>query len=173
MIKAAITFLIAVFALPLFADVKLFLYPRFETEENSVRVEEIAWVEGDADQTDLARKISISSGIYRDGFVDRRELALILKSSGIESFTIIGNSVRVTRPKVSKADRDKLDELAEHAVKKGDLVTVVVRSKKITLETHGKVSKDAVPGDEVIVDLDKKRSVKGCLKEDHRVEVRI
>jgi hypothetical protein len=173
MMKAAFTILMAITALPLFADVKVFLYPRFETEETSVRVEEIAWVEGDAEQADKTRKITISSNIYRDGFIDSRELTSILKSAGVETFSIIGNSVRVTKPKVSKADRSKLDELAEHAVRKGDIVTVVVKARKITLETHGKVMKDAVPGDEVTVDLDKKRSVKGCLKEDHRVEVRI
>ena len=78
--KAAFTILFALIMVPLFADVKVFLYPRFETKADSVRIEEIAWVDGDAEQADKTRKLTISSSIFRDGFIDRRELTSILKS---------------------------------------------------------------------------------------------
>jgi hypothetical protein len=173
MMRHCIFALFLLAAVPAFAEIKIFLYPRCEADGKSVRVEEIAWVEGDAEKIEAIKKILIDEKTYRDGFIDRRELARIFKDAKVEEYTIVGNSVRISKPTGDKAEKEKLEKLAVHAVKKGDAVKVLIKSNKITLEIHGTVAKEAFPGDEVTVDLDKKRSVRGILHEERTVEVKI
>ena len=150
------------------ADVKIFLYPRCEGE-GSILLSSAAWIEGDADETAKLRALSIDKKFFKDGYLDRREIASILNEKFSGSYTIIGSSVRVTAP---AAEVVVIEELAAQSVKKGDAVKVIVRRKGITLETQGVAAADALPGDEVSVELGKKRMVKGILQEEHIVEVR-
>ena len=167
--KAIFTLLLCVCAVSAAsADVKIFLYPRCEGE-GSILLSSAAWIEGDADETARLRALSIEKRFFKDGYLDRRELTQILKERFSGSYTIIGSSVRVSAPAAEEID---IEELAEQAVKKGDAVKVLVRRKGITLETHGIVTADALPGDEVAVEVGKKKMVKGVLKEEHVVEVR-
>lgn len=160
-------------AIPLFADVKLYLYPRCEFEGQSLKIENIAWVDGDPDSVDLVKKMPLSENIWKDGYVDSREIDFLLRKEPIGLYSVIGNSVRIVKTVGVRAEKEKIEKIAAHAVKKGDSVTVIVSSRKITLKTRGSVSKGAFPGDEVSVELDKKRIVRGILKEDRIVEVRI
>jgi hypothetical protein len=159
--------------IPVLADVRLYLYPRCEFEGQSLKIENIAWVEGEQESVELVKKIILSDKIWKDGYVDRREIDSILKNEQIGLYSVIGNSVRVIKAVGVRAEKEKLEKLADHSVKRGDQVTVLVSSRKITLKTHGSVSKEAFPGDEVSVQLDKKRTVHGILKEDKIVEVKI
>gem|GEM_PF-505142 len=157
-----------------YADVRVFLYPRYSTNEKSVKLSEVAWIDGDSDDVAKARYIEIVSASYRDGFIDKNEIIRALRARGIEEFRIIGNAVRVVPYDDTE---EKLDKLAQHAVKKGDAVKLYVRSGKILLETHGIASADALPGDEIAIELEgaknKKKIVKGIVREEHTVEVKL
>jgi hypothetical protein len=159
--------------IPVFADVRIYLYPRCEFEGQSLKFENIAWIDGDSEAIERIKKIQISDITWKDGYVDRREIDNILKNEQIGLFSVIGNSVRVKKSVGVRAEKEKIEKMAEQSVKKGDQVTVLVVSRKITLKTHGLVSKSAFPGDEVPVEISKKRFVRGILKEDRVVEVRI
>ena len=168
--RAALTFaLLALAAVSASADVKLYLYPRCEAE-GSLPVSAVAWVDGDEDEVAAVRALKIDAKYFKDGYLDRSELASILKRASIEGASIVGSSVRITKPAKKEVD---LDELAAQSVKRGDAVKVLVKGKGISLETHGTVSADALPGDEVVVELARKKSIKGTLCQEHLVEVRL
>ncbi|MGL4368950.1 MAG: flagella basal body P-ring formation protein FlgA [Spirochaetota bacterium] len=150
------------------ADVRIYLYPRCEAGKSSVSFSSAAWVEGDEDDAAKVRAITVDERFYKDGYIDSSEIRSLLKSRFAGKFSIIGTSVRIFPPEPEKVD---LDELALQSVKKGEGVTVVVKRKGITLETHGIAADDALPGDEISVEIGKKKIVKGVLREEHVVEV--
>lgn len=167
--RLALAALLVAYAAAASADVKLFLYPRCEGE-GTLCVAAVAWVDGDAEDVAKVRAVRIDSKYFRDGFVDRSELTAILKRSAVEGFSIVGSSVRITKP-----DREKIDveELAAQSVKRGDAVKVMVKGRGISVETRGTASADALPGDELVVELARKKNVKGILCSEHLVEVRL
>ena len=169
--RAAVTLLfLALSCAAAYADVKLLLYPKCEADGASLPVSSIAWVDGDEDDAAKVRAIRIDAKFFKDGYVDRSEITAILKRAGVQEFSIVGSSVRVTKPDKTKVD---LDELAEQSVKRGDAVKVLVKGHGISVETHGTVSADALPGDEIVVELSRKKSIKGILCSEHVVEVRL
>lgn len=167
---AAILFVLALPCAAAYADVKLFLYPRCEAEGGSLPMSSAAWIDGDEDDVARVRAIRIDGKFFKDGYVDRSELTAILKRAAVQDFSIIGSSVRVTKPDKAKVD---LEELTEQSVKRGEAVKVMVKGHGISVETHGTVSADALPGDEIVVELSRKKSVKGILCNEHVVEVRL
>ncbi|HEY1407029.1 MAG TPA: flagella basal body P-ring formation protein FlgA [Spirochaetota bacterium] len=170
-ILACVLFLASV---PAFAELKVFLYPRYATNEKTVNLSEVAWIEGEGDDAVKARRTEISVKSFRGGFLDRREITRVLREKGLDDFQIIGNAVRIVPLDTTG---DELDKLALHAVKKGDAVKLLVRSGKIILETNGVASADALPGDVIAVEIEKgknkKKTVKGTVHEEHTVEVKL
>jgi hypothetical protein len=152
------------------AEVKLILFPRCEGTGGSLPVSSIAWADGDEEEAAKVRAVRIDEKYYKDGYIDRTKLTAVLKRAGFAQVSIVGSSIRVTKPDRAKID---LEELAEQSVKRGDAVKVLVKGKGISVETHGTVSADALPGDEVQVELSRKKSIKGTLCNEHCVEVRL
>ncbi|HNX59272.1 MAG TPA: flagella basal body P-ring formation protein FlgA [Spirochaetota bacterium] len=175
MIRALLSALIIIAAVSSArAEVRVFLYPRYATNEKTVNLSEVAWVDGDADDAVKARRTEIPAKNFRDGFIDRSEITQALRARGLQEFRIIGSAVRIVPVDTTG---EELEKLAQHAVKKGDAVKLYVRSGKILLETHGIASADAVPGDEIAIELgsakNRKKIVKGIVREEHTVEVKL
>jgi hypothetical protein len=174
MMRAFLASVIILSGIPAMAGVKIFLYPRYQTGDKMVSVSEIAWVEGDGDDAVKIRRTEIPEKIFHDGFIDRRELTAVLRASGSGDYIIVGNAVRIMPPDTHDED---LAKMTAHAVKKGDAVKLIVKSGKISIETHGVATTDGLPGDLIQVELElvknKKKCVKGVVREEHLVESRI
>lgn len=157
---------------PAYAELKVFLYPRCASGDTSVLLSEIAWVEGDSEISPKARRVSFDRSMFIDGFLDAREVRNELNSQGYSDVVIVGNAVRIVKPDTAAIE---LERLAVHAVKRGDSVKVFIRIKGIYAELRGKAAADALVGDELFVDVEtlKKRTVKGIVRENHEVEVRL
>ena len=170
----AVTAFLVLIAIPAHAGIKVFLYPRYATDESTVMVREIAWIDGDEETAQRAKNAVMSARAYKDGFIDRREVAAALRANGVDDFSVIGNAVRITAPDRSGEEAQRL---AEQAVKKGDQVKLLLKKGRIVIEARGIAADDAVPGDEIQVDIEmaknRKRTVKGTVRDDHFVEVKL
>jgi hypothetical protein len=170
----AVTAFLVLIAIPAHAGIKVFLYPRYATDESTVKVSEVAWIDGDEETVLKAKNAVMSAKVYKDGFIDRREITAALQAQGINNFTVIGNAVRIAAPDRSG---EEAEQLAMQAVKKGDQVKLLLKKGRIVIEARGIASDDAVPGDVIQVEIEmvknRKRTVKGTVLEEHFVEVKL
>jgi hypothetical protein len=167
--KALIITLVIFCTMPLNAEVRIFLYPTVEHDSTPLKVCDIAFIENNEDTAVKVREIIIDRSIFKDGFIDRRELETVLSKKGPEGelYTIFGTATRI----LPKEDDPKPER--EIIVYKGDRVGVTVQRKGILVELNGTLLSDAAAGDRVTVELSKNRYIKGILSAARIVEVRI
>lgn len=156
-----------IFTSPLYARVKIFLYPKIEVEKVDIKLSDIARIERYTTDNQNLSNIVIPSDYLRDGYIDSKEIRKVLKKYEIRDYTVFGNTTHV----INKYHANQ--ELASKAssVKKGDTVTVIIRRKAISIEMIGVSLVDAEVGNSVFVELNKTKKLKGILKGGKVVEV--
>jgi hypothetical protein len=175
-LAAAVLFL---FMNTVYAEIKIFLHPRSVAASNLI-LGDIASIEADQLISDNIKNITIEQSLYSDGYIDKKEIALLLKQYTNDNFSIYGNAVRVTN--------DLQDDLYNTAdqydpavilLRKGDRVNIIIKRNGISLMLKGTAIDDGKINDEIAVKLDNKAgalhraTVKGRIKSKDRVEIDI
>lgn len=157
----------------LFADVKLYLYPKIDKGGDTLIMKDIASIDCDP-SADGLKAIEIDSSLYRDGYLDKKEIMSILKANTDEIVLIYGNAVRIFSKSGNEEVNTDIDNLQ---IKIGQRISLRVRNKGITLELPGIVISKEDEGRGITVRLDKKfgnsRLVKCELTEDGSAEVNL
>jgi hypothetical protein len=163
----AAVFLIFLYLVPhsVYAMIKVFLLPRVVHEGKALQVQDVANVTGDLILLDKIKNTVIEPEIYKDGFIERKELFELLKKSTAVSPLIFGSAVRVV-PAGDSALTPTTDQASREQtfIKKGDTVDVIIRRKNISIEMIGVSMVDATEGETVTVELQNRKQVKGVLK---------
>jgi len=132
----------------LFADVQIYLYSSVNKGEETLRIRDIARVEGFDEEQSLCEEIEINDAILADTYIDQRELSLLLRKKLKNSFIIYGTSVKVYE--IASVPKGRA------FIKNGERVKVLVKKKNITIELTGVAIKDAAEGSRIVVRCGKK-----------------
>jgi len=141
------------------ARVNIYLIPEVETDKKNLILSDIASI--DDDRITQAGKIIIPQLLYKDCLIDRKELNEHLASIINQSFTIFGNGVKISFKEEENSSLIDTKEEKPVIIKKGDLVELVVRNKKISIEMSGKSLDNGTEDDEISVRLKNGKILKG------------
>lgn len=153
--------LIIILLLPLSALARLnvYLIPEVETDKKSLTLSDIAGIEGRP--VLKAGSIVIPETMYKDLFVDRKELNDYLAREISGSFAIYGNGVKLHFKEAEKSLIAEEMEEKPVVVKKGDAVELLIRNKGISIVMTGKAMQNGTVDDEINVRLKNGRTLKG------------
>lgn len=144
-------------------ETQIYLYSGVVAAEGEVIcVKDIALVEGVSAAAENIRRVALSEDITADRYIDRQELAGLLKQSGFKSFAIYGTAVKIT------FDRDKSVNGISAFVRRGDTVRVLVKRKNIALSLKAKAMNNAGVGDKITIKNGGKK-LSGVLSKDGTV----
>lgn len=145
--------------LSVFARVNIYLIPEVETDKKNLTLSDIASI--DDDRIMQAGKIIIPQLLYKDCLIDRKELNEHLATISNQSFTIFGNGVKIRFKETEKPLLIETKEEKPVIVKKGEIVELVIRNKKISIEMSGKSLDNGTEEDEISVRLKNGKVLKG------------
>ena len=155
----------------LFAEIKIFLFPRIEIEDDNIAIRDIAVIDGSSLSLDKIGKIEITKELYGDGYLDRKELGILLRKNIRDTVFIYGNAVRIFRRIEAKDNEEEISDDGEIVVKAGERVSLIIKKKGITVELLGTVVEEGRQGEDIKVKLKDFRVVRGRLKKRRLVEV--
>ncbi len=170
MLKKIILITLILFPLPVFSSIKIFMHAKAVLQDDELYVRDIAHVKGIGEKYDNIRNLKIDAEIYRDYYIDRKELFTFINKSYNQKCFIYGNAVRIF------SDGKDLDgKIVKKSdiffVAKGDVVSIVMRRKSISIEMLGVSRVNARVGDRVTVELNNGKLFKGILSKNKIVEV--
>lgn len=177
--KILITSTIAIlflFALPLSAEIKIFLIPRFEfAGADKLSLSDIAVIEAYNADTDQIKKLEIPEDLYEDGFVERGEIFSILEQNGVKDFSIFGSAVKITSKNCTPESKNEVvkNQNDDSTVKSGDNVNLVVKKNGVIIELTGTADVGSCENKEIKIKLKGSKLVKGKLKSGKVVEVEL
>lgn len=161
--RLTLTILVLFTASAALADVVLYLYPSIITADSQVQLTSIASI--DAGQSDKvsAASIVIPSSMYRDGFVDKRELLAFISSRFSGSVSVFGSAVKINFLQKKKSPP------AWRGIVRGKIVKVVYTSGAIKIEVRGKALRSGMPGEVISVRVNR-RIIRAVVVDGERVE---
>lgn len=155
-----------------FAEIRIYLMSKIETEKTVITLGDIAAIDAQADAAKKIAAIVIPSAVYADLYCDRVELESLIKLSTDELCYIYGTAVRVYK-KIAPT----VEEIAEAAaletpcVKNGERVTVQVKKNGVTLEMTGNAAGDGRLDEEVPVRIRNAKILKGRVSGKNMIEL--
>ena len=163
-------------ALPLSAEVSLYMIPKIVFGSAEVRVGDIARIEGSSSIVRKVENIVVEKRYYQDGYIDRSELLSSIKGELNTSVYIYGSASRVLKEGVG--EKPSIGSFSgvhtgEPAVKNGDSVRVLIRKNGITVEIAGTASGSGSTGDMIQVHFKNRRRIMGKITGRRLVEVNL
>jgi hypothetical protein len=151
----------------LFAEINVFLFPMIE-KRDSLTMRDIARIDCPSTMQERLYGIRIYEGLYRDGFIDRREIYSLMEGYA-NDIVIYGNAVKVG--KESSYGHIARSPESKYSVKSGSDVNVIIRKKGIRVEIRGTALEDGERGDEIMIMIRDSRKLKGRIAGRKMVEV--
>ncbi len=151
----------------LFAEINVFLIPMIE-KQDCLTMRDIARIDCPSTTQERLYRIQINKGLYRDGFIDRREIYSLMKGYA-NDVVIYGNAVKVGKKSPNGHIARSLE--GEYSVKSGSDVNVIVKKKGIRVEIRGTALEDGERGDEIMIMIRDSRKIKGRIAGRKMVEV--
>jgi hypothetical protein len=181
MIRLVSLILVTLFTLgnTVYGEIKIFLRPKVNLV-NNLSLSDMAFIETDKNNIESLKKITIGSELYSDGYVDKKELSLLLKQYTDENIIIYGNAVR-TFSTGQESDQSNImdqDHIGGVVLRKGDTVDVEVKKNGISIILKGTAIDEGRINDEIAVRINYKsgslsKSAKGRVKAKDLVEINI
>jgi hypothetical protein len=168
--KAVLILLVIAFSIGAYADVNIFLLPKFDAANDNITLGDLSKIECDETCIETLRAIEINRSLYKDGLVDRREIIELIKGKIDEPFTVYGSAVRIIRKDPLKKENNP-DSKLKNSVNSGEPVDLIVRKNGIVLQLSGTALQDGKTGESVKVMLRGNRRIKGRIAEKSLVEV--
>jgi hypothetical protein len=165
---AAIMFsviLISVFTGDIYANSKIYLLPEVEKGNGSLRMSDIAVIEGPEAVSIYDLEIP-AAYVKSAGIIDKSDIYEIISKSGFSGFVIFGNGVRVN---VRKKSYSLPGSMKDYAVKKGESVDIVVLKNGVRIELQGESLSHGETGETVRVMSGKKKVLSGTVAGKRRV----
>ena len=146
------------------AEVSVFLIPIVD-HHDELTLRDIARLECPAAVQDELYAIPIGSELYRDGYIDRKEVYTLLRKHSAGRVTVYGNAIRVL------ADSDIAPVPEKHnRIQSGSVLHVVVKKRGVSVEITGTALEEGKRGDEIRFKIGNRR-LKGRVADKKRVEV--
>jgi len=161
--RLTLTILLLFTASAALADVVLYLYPSIIAANNQVRLSSIASIDAGQSERESAASIVIPSALYRDGFVDKRELLTFVSSRFSGPVSIFGSAVKINFL------QKKNEPAVWQGIARGKIVKVVYSSGAIKIEVRGKALKSGMPGEIISVRVNR-RIIRAVVIDGERVE---
>ena len=137
----------------LFADVTVFFVPIIEHNGKSITIKDIARLDCSSSLREKIYNIQIHKELYRDGYIDRKEIYALIKEYINDTVFIYGNAVKISK----KADLSENITTHKHdngdSVISGNILNVIVKKNGISVEIIGKAMEYGERGDEIMLML--------------------
>ena len=149
----------------IYAISKIYLLPEVHIDNESLRMSDIAIIEGPDASSIYDLEIP---GYYakKTGIIDKSKVYDIISGSGYTGFVIFGNGVRINIPKKNYS----LSGIKkEYAVKKGELVDLIVLKNGVKIEIKGEALSSGEIGETIKVKSGKKKVLNGTVAGKRRV----
>ena len=157
--------LISGFTDNIYAISKIYLLPEVQIDSESLKMSDIAIIEG-PDSISIYDLEIPGSYVKRTGIIDKSKIYDIISDSGHTGFVIFGNGVRINIPKKNYG----LSEInKDYAVKNGDSVDIVVLKNGVKIEIQGESLSRGEVGEIVKVRTGKKKILNGKVVGKRRV----
>jgi len=130
-----------------YADVSIYLFPRVERGRTPPSVSDLGTIDGDAEAA-AVRSLAVDDALFADGYVDRKELADLVRPRVSGRVSIYGSGV-----KVSVAENGAAKEEPRIVIRKGNPVRFQVVNSVIRVEQAGTALEDGAAGEEIRVKL--------------------
>jgi hypothetical protein len=155
-------------------EIRLILKSKATANGTNLYLSDIASLEGNNSEIEQIRNLFIMPEIYSDGYIDKKEIFILLKNHTSANCIIYGNAVRV----VSVESQDKIVSVqSDFLLKKGDRIEVTINNKGISLILKGIAVNEGKFNNEIIVKIDNKSAfsklIKGKITGKDTVEVNI
>jgi hypothetical protein len=149
-----------------FAYTRLYLMSDVTVKTEDVKVSDVCKVEGD--NAEMILDMVIPAELYIDKIIDNKRLYDFLNSKVDEKVLVFGTGVRIKHNFVPKKIRDKEKP---QLVKRGDVLTLLVRKNGITIEVKGKALKNGSEKDEINFKLSSGKVIKGKIVSEKEADV--
>ncbi len=154
-------FLILFLLLPLsaMARAKIYLIPEVELSKGEVMLSDIARIEDGS--TAKTTSLLIPDSLYNDLIIDHKELNNYLARKIQGSFTIFGSGVKLNFKEPEVVPQIIVKEEKMPVIKKGEIVKLIIRKGKISIEMAGKALKDCSENEEINIRLNNGKVFRG------------
>lgn len=151
----------------LFAEVSVFLIPIIQ-QRDDLTLRDIARIDCSSPLREKLYGIQVHAELYRDGFIDRREIYSLTKNYA-DDVIVYGNAVKISTD--SSEGRTAHSNERGYSVESGTDVYVIIKKKGITVEIRGTALEDGERGDEIMVMIMGSKKLRGRIAGRKRVEV--
>ncbi len=172
-IKYIILLMLLFSAASLYADLKLYIVPKVNKRE-FLRIGDIARIDtmpAYKDEAIRLSKIVINSNLYDDGFVDRKEIADILKKHTDHLYFIYGSASRILENRPEERSPRDIEKKGIFLIKKGDPIKLILIKKGIRIEVHGTAASDGERGRIIPVIINGNKRINGKVTDKKSVEI--
>gem|GEM_PF-4283731 len=132
-----------------------------------VVLDDVARIEGDA--SDKIGGIIVPAYMMSDDYLDRNEVKKLLENEISGAYYLGGSGVRIQE----KPDDKETDYHLSGPVKRGSLIKIVVKKRKVNLEIYGTVEADTAVGQTVMVRLPSGKKISGLVVNRRKVLVEL
>jgi hypothetical protein len=161
-------FFVIISAVPLWAgDVTLYMVPTAVLRENTrVLLQDVVTIHSPAPVKESLLHEEIPSRFLVDGFLNRSELAALMKKKGYGNVVIYGSSCRIL-----KSHGESIDRTQGPLVKRGQRVTVVLRNRNIVVEIKGTAMENGNRGETIKIRVNPGRCIRGIVEQNANIRV--
>ena len=154
------------------ADVRLFLKPAVTTEQATLYLRDIARIDGSASIKSRIQDILIPESLFRDGYIDRKEIGILIRNQTDEVVLIFGSAVRIyENGRSSETAIFTEDKSSIYSIRSGDRITVVVKKHGISVKAVGTALEDGRLGEFIKVKLKNTGICRGIVSGRREVKV--
>ncbi len=147
-------------------DRSVYLYSRASAGAGGLRLADVGAIDADAESAASLGEARFDEKAFADGFVDRDEVAALLRSAGAPDVIVRGAGVRVTAAAAEIPAKEVI-------VPKGGAVKFVVITGAVRITVPGTAAMDGAEGDTIGVKLRKGKTLRGVVRADGSVETRL
>lgn len=171
---AVLTVLILAAGMALAAgDTRLYLNSSV-TAEGGLLLGDVARIEADPATSGMLNALPVDNELYADGFIDSREVRVLLLSRGFNDHVgIFGTACRVNAPRETSGKKTDDPVPGETVVKSGDRVDVIMRKNGIIIQAPGTAIDEGRLGEGVFIRTKNSRRVRGVITGRSTVEVNL
>lgn len=148
------------------SEVELYLIPRVERGAADLAISDIAMIRGGGESSARIGSLTIDPQLHADGYLDRSDIASILREGGAGKARIHGSGVRV----VARAGGDD----AAHrppVVRRGAAIIFRAVRGNVHVEAKGIAMRDGAEGEIIPVQLKGKTVSRGTVVDGRTVEL--
>ncbi|MDY6967287.1 MAG: flagella basal body P-ring formation protein FlgA [Spirochaetota bacterium] len=149
----------------------MFLYPKIHLKKKAATLEDIAVIDCGKESINRFKHIKIPHVLYSDGYLDRKEIRLLIRQSISKPVFIYGNAIKINVNKEVEGEKKDNTDDPMNIVKSGERVKIVVINNGIFVELIGTALKQGSIGDEIRVRIKGSKVIHGIVKRGKLVEV--